>query len=57
MLRDNVSRITSVAIVSGVGIGVFWYVWGAVGFWWGVLYGLFWQVWVGYRMARWLFGG
>ncbi len=40
---------------SGVGFGVWWFVWGAKGFWWGVLYGLFWPIWGGYRLAEWLF--
>lgn len=38
-----------------VGVGVFWYVWGVKGFWWGTLYGVFWTIWVGYRLAGWLF--
>jgi hypothetical protein len=41
-------------IPASVGLGVFWYVWGAQGFWWGWLYGLFWHVWVGYRLAEYL---
>lgn len=32
-------------------MGVFWYVWGLYGFWWGLAYGLFWQIWLGYRIA------
>ena len=39
---------------AGVGFGVWWFVWGAKGFWWGVLYGLFWPIWVGYHIAAWL---
>lgn len=38
----------------GIGFGVFWYVWGHLGFWWGVLYGACWPVWIGYRIAAWL---
>lgn len=38
----------------GVGCGVFWYVWGVHGFWWGVFYGLFWHYWLGYRLAFYL---
>jgi len=37
---------------SGLGFGVFWYVWGVYGFWWGVCYGIFWPIWLGYRMAQ-----
>jgi hypothetical protein len=33
------------------GLGVFWNIWGAYGFWWGVLYGLWWPTWVGYWLA------
>jgi hypothetical protein len=49
-MADN--RVT-VRIGTGwaIGIGVWWFVWGAKGFWWGVLYGTFWPVWVGYRLA------
>lgn len=32
--------------------GVFWCVWGAKGFWWGVLAGVFWPAWFGYRAAE-----
>ena len=39
-----------------VGLGVFWFVWGHYGFWWGVLYGLCWPVWAGYRLAEALLG-
>lgn len=42
----------AITIHTGFGVGVFWYVWGQLGFWWGLLYGLFWQVWVGYRLAE-----
>lgn len=38
----------------GIAWGVFWFIWGHYGFWWGVLYGLFWPIWVGFRMAEWL---
>ena len=37
-----------------IGLGVFWFKWGTVGFWWGALYGLFWEIWLGYRFAEWL---
>ena len=37
-----------------VALGVFWYVWGAKGFWWGVFYGLFWKFIAGYHLAAWL---
>lgn len=40
--------------VSGIGLGVFWGIWGVYGFWWGLLYGLFWPVWFGYRAALYL---
>lgn len=48
--RDR-GRVTVVGTTS-VSIGVFWYVWGAWGFWWGVLCGLGWPVWLGYRLAK-----
>ena len=35
-----------------MGSGVFWCVWAAYGFWWGLLYGFFWEVWLGYWLAR-----
>lgn len=38
----------------GIALGVWWYVWGLYGFWWGVCYGLFWPEWVGYRLAAFL---
>ena len=38
----------------GIGFGVWWFVWGVKGFWWGVLYGLCWPIWIGYHMAAWL---
>jgi hypothetical protein len=41
----------------GVAIGVWWYVWGLYGFWWGVLYGLFFPVWLGFRLAEFLLKG
>jgi hypothetical protein len=46
----------SVAITGfgGVGLGVWWAIWGLKGFWWGVLYGMFWPIWIGYRLAMWL---
>ena len=39
---------------AAIGVGVWWYVWGLYGFWWGVLYGTCWQIWVGYRLAVYL---
>lgn len=39
-----------------IGVGVWWYVWGLYGFWWGALYGIGWEVWVGYRLASYLLG-
>lgn len=49
------SRTTNIACpligVSGIGLGVFWAVWGVHGFFWGVLYGFFWPIWVGYHLA------
>jgi hypothetical protein len=54
MSADRTVRVTW---WPGVGLGVWWYVWGAHGFWWGVLYGFFWPVWAGYRLARYLLGG
>ena len=39
-----------------VGIGVWWFVWGVKGFWWGVLYGIGWETWLGYHLAIWLMG-
>lgn len=38
--------------IAGVGLGVFWYAWGKVGFWWALVYGVFWPTWVGYRIAE-----
>lgn len=40
----------------GVAYGVFWYVWGVYGFWWGLVYGAFWPIWVGYRLASYFLG-
>jgi len=40
--------------LAGLGSGVFWFVWGYYGFWWGILYGLFWPMWIGYRIAEYL---
>jgi hypothetical protein len=37
---------------AGFGLGVFWYAWGKVGFWWAILYGVFWIPWLGYRVAE-----
>jgi hypothetical protein len=41
----------------GIGLGVWWFVWGAKGFWWGVLYGACWPIWAGYHLAAFLIGG
>lgn len=41
------------SFASGAGIGVFWFVWGKLGFWWGLLYGFSWPIWIGYRIAEW----
>ena len=40
--------------VLGPGLGIWWYVWSAYGFWWGLWYGALWPVWIGYRLAAWL---
>ena len=53
-MKYNMSCAT---ITIPVSIGVFWYVWGVYGFWWGLLYGGFWEVWVGFRLAHYLIGG
>lgn len=50
---DDKVRIWLSGILS-VDSGVFWFVWAAKGFWWGLLYGLGWPVWVGYRLAEFL---
>jgi hypothetical protein len=56
MMSDN-NHVTYFAIPSvSIAIGVWWYVWGAYGFWWGVLYGLFWPIWLGFRIAAYLIG-
>ena len=34
--------------------GVFWHVWGAAGFWWGVWYSFGWPAWFGWRVSDWL---
>jgi hypothetical protein len=44
----------SVVSIAGPGFGVFWYIWGKVGFWHGVLYGIGWAPWVGYHLAHYL---
>lgn len=41
----------------GINLGVFWYVWGLYGFWWGVLYGIGAPVWIGFRIASYFLGG
>ena len=53
MIMSEVSTPTVYATVTGCGFGfgVWWFVWGKVGFWWGALYGLFWPIWLGYRIA------
>jgi hypothetical protein len=52
---SETAKVTNYAVFpGGVGLGVWWFVWGAKGFWWGVLYGLFWPVWAGYRLADYL---
>jgi hypothetical protein len=43
-----------VAGTGGIGIGIWWYVWGIYGFWWGALYGIGWPIWVGFRLAKYL---
>lgn len=35
----------------GIGFGVFWHVWGAYGFWWGLWYAAVWPAWFGLRVA------
>ena len=35
----------------GIGSGVFWYVWGKLGFGWALVYGFFWPIWLGYHLA------
>lgn len=47
-------RVPVDAGVSGMGLGVFWAVWGVHGFFWALLYGFFWPVWFGYRAALYL---
>jgi hypothetical protein len=47
-------HVTYRSAAAGIGIGVWWYVWGVYGFWWGVLYGFFWPVWIGFRLAAYL---
>ena len=47
---------TTVYGYPSLGLGIWWYVWGVKGFWWGVLYGLCWPIWVGYRLAQYLLG-
>lgn len=56
-MNDATTRKIGQALGSvqlNVAVGVFWYVWGAKGFWWGLLYGFAWPAWVGYRLAAWL---
>lgn len=55
MAEDKTINIAYPLIgVSGIGLGVFWAVWGFYGFWWGLLYGIFWPIWFGYRAALYL---
>ena len=42
------------AVIVSLDTGVFWFVWAAKGFWWGVLFGLAWPIWIGYRLAEYL---
>lgn len=49
-IRVSVENISGLRWL--VSAGVFWFVWGARGFWWGVLYAVFWPVWLGFRMAE-----
>lgn len=54
----NTGRTTSVGTFGlSVAIGVWWYVWGVYGFWWGVCYGFFWPVWLGFRLAAYALAG
>lgn len=53
-MSDSSSRTVRAAFPTGIGIGVWWFVWGAKGFWWGLLYGMCWPIWIGYRLAAWL---
>lgn len=49
------SAWNSVSTISfGIACGVFWFVWGRLGFWHGVGYGLCWHEWLGYRLAEYL---
>lgn len=54
-MSDNSTTVRA-AFPFGIGLGVWWFVWGVKGFWWGVLYGLCWPIWIGYRLAAFLFG-
>lgn len=45
-------HVTYTLLPGGVGVGVWWFVWGAKGFWWGVVYGACWPIWLGYRLAE-----
>jgi hypothetical protein len=55
MSESSSSSLSSLwTLQVAIGVGVQWHVWGAVGFWWGVLYGLFWEVWAGYHLAAFL---
>jgi hypothetical protein len=50
-MAENVTKVTYSLVPGGVGLGVWWFVWGVKGFWWGVWYGMFWPVWAGYHLA------
>lgn len=53
VMNTIINRHTTHAAIPtiGIGIGVFWCVWDARGFWWGLLYGSFWPIWVGHHVA------
>lgn len=54
---NTVDTKSAGGFVLSVAIGVWWYVWGIYGFWWGVCYGFFWPVWLGYRLAAYALAG
>lgn len=56
-MSDDNGRFRVHLAPAGVGLGVFWFIWGHYGFWWGVLYGLFWPLWAGFKLAAFLVGG
>jgi len=61
VMKVKVMNTVSTTSVGGFGmsvsIGVWWYVWGIYGFWWGVCYGFFWPVWLGFRLAAYALAG